>query len=151
MKDYFLAILGSFLIGSGTPASANWIEVGHIVVHDQGERFMRDFTMPGPVGKLRLKADGGEYSAVRSTQISRTEACQRSTRAYCRAISQRMWNCPATGKAFKASPFSAVRWFAALLRSTLWAMSDAMVVNRRTVRNRDPRRRRLSGALRRLM
>jgi hypothetical protein len=60
MKDKFLAFLGSFLLGGGAPASANWIEVGHLVVHDQGERFMRDFAIPEPVEKLQLKAHGGE-------------------------------------------------------------------------------------------
>ena len=58
MNDIGLAILGTILIGSQTLAAVSWIEVGHIAVHDQGERFMRDLVMPAPVERIRLQASG---------------------------------------------------------------------------------------------
>lgn len=48
------------LIGSGIPASVNWSEIGHVTVHVQGERFMRDVPVGGPVEKLRLDAVGSD-------------------------------------------------------------------------------------------
>jgi hypothetical protein len=60
MKTTCLALLGTFSIGIASAASTDWNELGRIIVHDQGERFMRDFSMGGPVEKLQLKADGND-------------------------------------------------------------------------------------------
>lgn len=60
MKMTCLALIAALSIGVAPAASDNWNELGRITVHDQGERFMRDFSMGGPVEKLQLKADGND-------------------------------------------------------------------------------------------
>jgi hypothetical protein len=54
------ALFGGILIAFAIPASAGWDEVGSIIVHDQGERFMRDLSVRVPIEKLRLKADDSD-------------------------------------------------------------------------------------------
>lgn len=66
------AVVFALLIGSVMPAWANWNEIGHITVHDQGERFMRDLPVTGPIEKLRFYAVGGDIFC-RSVQATLAE------------------------------------------------------------------------------
>lgn len=54
------ALLATSLIVLPLPAAADCNEIGQIVVHDQGEPFMRDFSLARPVERLRLKTDSSD-------------------------------------------------------------------------------------------